>query len=130
MPRNGWRLAGVVLLSAGGLGASSLTCSFNGAASTSNGRHNLAGSFSPTDFLDWGSSAAFGEAFGPSAGNPHNASTVWNAQSNSGSETVGVSLGPSAEATYITRVDNTSLAWNGTSWDFPSDVSEAEYKPA
>ena len=122
-----WWMAGLVLLSAGGLGASSVTCSFSGSTYTSNGCYNVAGRFSPTDFLDWGSNSAFGEAFGPGGGNPHKAGTPWDAQSNGSSEMVAASLDPSTPATYITRVDNTGLAWNGSSWDSPSNVSEAEY---
>lgn len=113
------------------LSGTSITCSLNGGAAPPGGCYAAASSFSPTDFLDWGSANAFGLATDPttsnSQSNPHNAATPWNASSNGGFG-VSVTLGPGAQSNYIGRVDNTALAWNPSlGWVSPDSVSQAHY---
>lgn len=127
-------MAAFALGSASNLGASILTCSLNGGGAPTNGCYTGT-SFSANDFLDWGS--ALGEAIvpltqaiAPSAisgqTNPHDASTPWNAASNSGFG-VSVSSAQNSGTSDIARIDNTLDAWNGSYWDLPSNVSQTEY---
>jgi hypothetical protein len=130
MTRAVWGLV-LLVTSTSALQASSLACSTNGGSFSGSGcitDSNFVGS----DFVNWGSSTAFGEAFQgmTSLGyvNPHNVvddTPTWDALSQGG-QTVKVSL-VNPTVPYILRTDNTLLAGNNSQWDLANAIVQEEY---
>jgi hypothetical protein len=121
----------VLLGSTNALQASSLTCSNNTSSFSASGCIS-ATNFTGMDFVNWGSSTAFGEAFQGMTSNglvnPHNvvdSSPSWDAQSQGG-QTVMVSL-IHPTVPYIVRTDNTLMAGDSTHWDLANAIVTEEY---